>query len=347
LQNGDWYHSDDPTIQPLPIPPTSPLGGRYQPWGRTGQLGAVASMDNNVTNLAIRDPSVWGSDYWNFPTAQSWSLSWLGQVHRGTPWQTIFLKSTNLLGYVKTVGEMLLPIGSNTWATWTGDLQPDNTGAYADAAAAAPVQDWQLVSLLANILNTNDLRTQFSINTTDPGAWAAQLDGMTAWTNLEPTVNGLGIELSLDAILISSNSAQATLIADAIQASQVGKAKPTFSGIGDILAVPELSVGSPFLNWNYGVLQKDSLNDQAVEAIPSQLLPLLRVDPVGSMGWTNQQLQLNFSGYDGHLYAVQSSPDLQAWAGISTNSPVNGVLNVILSPVTNTAAQFYRSVLVQ
>ena len=33
------------------------------------------------------------SDYWDFPTNLLSNLSWLGRVHRGTPWQTLYLKS--------------------------------------------------------------------------------------------------------------------------------------------------------------------------------------------------------------------------------------------------------------
>ena len=78
--------------------PVSSIGGRYQPWGKSGQMALLGgAVDANVYNLAYKDPLVWGSDYWDFPIGQTWNLSWLGQVHRGTPWQTIYLKSTNIL----------------------------------------------------------------------------------------------------------------------------------------------------------------------------------------------------------------------------------------------------------
>ena len=67
----------------------------------------------NPYNLALKDPLVYSSDYWNFPTGQPLNLNWLGQVHRGTPWQTIYLKATDIL---TTAG------GLNTWTNWTGDL---------------------------------------------------------------------------------------------------------------------------------------------------------------------------------------------------------------------------------
>lgn len=89
------------------------------------------------------------------------------------------------------------------------------------------------------------------------------------------------------------------------------------------------------------------ISDQAYEAIPSQLLPLLRVDSTGQMISTNGQIQVQFSGYDGHEYAIQVSPDLLNWSSVSTNAPANGVFSAALPTPANSPAQFYRSLLIQ
>ena len=47
--------------------------------------------------LAIKDPLVYCSDDWNFPTNKFPTVGWLGRVHRGTPWQTVYLKASNVL----------------------------------------------------------------------------------------------------------------------------------------------------------------------------------------------------------------------------------------------------------
>jgi hypothetical protein len=340
-----WTHSDDPgATQPMPTPPATPLKGRYQPWGQLGQMAAMgATVDQNAYNLAYKDPLVWTADGWNFPTGQTWNLSWLGQVHRGTPWQTIYLKSTNILAYSNSG----FPTGLVTWAAWTGDLLQDAaTGAYLDATESAPVYDWQLVSLLAAVLNTNDLRTQFPVSDPDPNAWAMELDGLTALTNIVE-YPGAYISPEFSPIVISSNSAQAVMIADAIESAKAVFLGQVFHGIGDILAAPQLTVESPFLNVNPAAQQEYAINDQAYEAIPSQLLPRLRMDPWGTMVSANGQVQVEFSGYDGHDYAVQASPDLVSWTSVSTNSPVNGVFDFNLPAAGSPAAQFYRTVLVR
>ena len=33
------------------------------------------------------------SDNWNFPTNKYPTVGWLGRVHRGTPWQTVYFKA--------------------------------------------------------------------------------------------------------------------------------------------------------------------------------------------------------------------------------------------------------------
>ena len=120
-----------------------------------------------------------------------------------------------------------------------------------------------------------------------------------------------------------------------------------YHGIGDLLAIPQLSQQSPYLNWNDAKQQINGINDAAYEAIPSQLLPLLRADSIGALLTTNGQTQLQFSGYDGHAYAVQASADLVNWTSIATNSPVNGSFTLPLPSTPSAAAQFYRTLLLQ
>jgi hypothetical protein len=288
---------------------------RYMPWGGSPMF---PNLDTNAYNLAIKDPLVWSSDNWNFPTGQTLNADWLGQVHRGTPWQTIFLKATNILA---------APNGLAVWENWTGDSDA------TDAAALAPVQDWHLASLLASLLNTNDFRSVPSVNNPDTNAWLVLLNGLTAWTNTLPD--------QFDVVVISSNSPQASIIANAIQSARINQPGGFFRDVGDILAIPQLTEQSPFLN------PGSDISDEAYEIIPSQLLSLLRADSIGSIALTNGQTLVQFTGYDGHAYAVQVSSDLMNWANISTNSPVNGTFNFMISAPVNASQQFYRSVLLQ
>ncbi len=347
--NGVWNRSDDPNSEPLPVPPIISIGGRYQPWGNTGQLARTAAVDSNPYNLAYKDPLVWNPDHWNFPTGQVWGLSWIGQVHRGTPWQSIFLKSTNILAAIN---------GFQTWEAWTGNfLQTNDKESSFEVFSSAPIMDFELVSLLAATLSTNNYSQQFPVNNPDTNAWAVLLNGLVALTNTTPSPISKTTP-QFASIFISSNSIQAQIIAKAIQATRLNTnlfPNQTFGEIGLILATPELSIRSPFLNTNAGSIggrpgvasQIDfGITDQAYEMIPSQLLPLLRIDAVAKMLSTNGQRQLEFGGYDGLEYAIQASPDLVNWQTISSNYTAFGTCTVTL-PTTTNSLQFYRTRLLQ
>jgi hypothetical protein len=326
----------------LDNPPLSKLAvtsGRYMPWGAIGTSWPVLPLyDQNAYNLAYKDPWVFDSDDWSFPSNQTLNASWLGQVHRGTPWQTIFLKSTNILELSTFNGIEYPPLGLNTWELWTGDTNP------ADAAAMAPMEDWHMASLLASLFATN-YASLFSVDDANANDWEGLLNGMTALTNDLPDNEVRFLpSLQLAPLAISSNSPQAAVIANAIESERQAQPGQNFTNVGDIFAVPQLSDASPFLNTNINQL-KNGLNDEALEAIPSQLLPLLRVDSIGSIVPVSGQAVVQFTGDDNHIYAIQVSCDLKSWATISTNCPINGTFSI-----TNTGAamrRFYRTFLVQ
>lgn len=331
-KNGFWYKSDDPINSPLPAPPATPIGSRYQPWGQNKQMMALPGVDTNAYNLAFKDPLVWGPDTWNFPTNLLALLAGLGQVHRGTPWQTVYLKEADLLKEYLAGGEPYF-IGTNTWTQWTGDFDP------YDAALMAPVSDWRLTGLLLSLLNTNDATQLFSVNDPNIADWQNMLNGLIVYSNTATTITP-----TFDTYLMESNSAQALMIADNIVQARASQANQNFYFIGDILAVPELTLSSPWLNTYLSPIQIDfGITDEAYEAIPAQLLPLLRPDSIGLLTPTNGDWTLWFSGADGYAYVLQTSTNLINWNNVSTNTPVQGGFNVPISPVSGSPNYFYRS----
>ena len=325
LQKTDTY---PPTYNVVGLA-LSQVGGRYQPWGLIGEMSGLVNVDTNVYNLAYRDPLVLGPDSWNFPTNQTWNPNWLGQVHRGTPWQTIYLKAPDILRQTNSFNGV--NIGTNTWAVWTGN------GNFMEAQRTAPVNDWHLASLLTGLLNTNTSPALFSVNNSDPNAWAEQFDGLTAVTNLSPGTS----------ILLSSNSPAVAGIVAAIQSTRTAEPGQVFPDVGDILAVPQLTIQSPFLNWSDPVQRQSGITDAAYEQLPSQLLSELGLASQGSLTIANGQLLVQFSGAAGHLYALQCSIDLVNWTSLTTTSPVNDQLTFSLPATTTATGQFYRTVLLQ
>ncbi|MDE2682045.1 MAG: hypothetical protein OSB29_11880 [Verrucomicrobiota bacterium] len=73
----------------------------YRPWS----IKSTKQPDNTdytrpwadpYDHITLKDPGVLGPDFWMFPHKDSGgmeTLGWLGMVHRGTPWQSVYLKS--------------------------------------------------------------------------------------------------------------------------------------------------------------------------------------------------------------------------------------------------------------
>lgn len=317
----------------LSVPPTAfgYVNSRYEPWGGSPFHASVTDSD-----LTLKDPlgrSYGTSDDWDLPVGPLPGVGWLGRVHRGTPWQTLYLKST--------------PANLRTWLNWTGNdqlvtnlgqistsLVPLN-GLVLDASLTHPTNDWHLASLLVSLLSANDARQLRSANPASIAAWQGSLDGMMVLTNAE-----LG---QFETLIMSSNSPQAAVIATALHTKQAGQPGHYFHDPGDFLCTPEVSVVSPWLDTSHG--PQALISDVAYEAIPAQLLPLLRPDSVGAMIQNGGTLSLQFSGLDGLAYAVQISPDLQSWTTLSTNYPVGGVFSLVDSQTPVAPCRFYRSVI--
>jgi hypothetical protein len=318
------------SLDPSPTANLGQVNYRYEPWGG-GPSGGISSATK--TDLTVKDPLMFSSDYWDFPTNLLADLTGLGRVHRGTPWQTVYLKSFDSSNY---------PSWFNNWRTWTGNAQLVTNwnglnGTISDAFFTQPTNDWRPASLVISLLNTNDPRNLASVNQPGASAWCGLLDGMTVLTNTD-----VG---QFAPVIVSSNSPQVATVAAALVAARASRPGHYFHDVGDILATPELSLASPWLNTNGATFFYSSMSDEACEALPSQLLPLLRPDSIGSASQNGGTLQIQFSGSDGFAYAVQTSSNLLNWTPISTNYPANGSFNFADTPPPGSPRRFYRSVL--
>ena len=299
-RNGIWSSND---AGALPIPPSNPVNGRYQPWGEGGQMAQLGgTVDNNPFNLAYRDPLVWRSDDWDFPTNLYPSVGWIGRVHRGTPWQTVYLKSTNILNSVISIGGVNVPNGFQTWANWTGNIQTNIYAYFFDNANTAPQQDFLLFDIFTTRFNDNAVRGTLPVNVgagqSDGGlaAWSALFGGMIAisndvavpaklahtllqYTNL--VINPAGVDQANSALWKIVNDRNYGI--NATRANTNLFPSQTFAHPGQILATPALSVASPFLNTNAVVNGKKTsyqsqyaINDEMYEWLPQQMMGLVR-----------------------------------------------------------------------
>jgi hypothetical protein len=304
LQPGTNTPFNPPEILPTLMDTNGNLGqlnDHYTPWGRSMLFMQPLGGDTNDYNLAIKDPLVWQSQDWDFPTYKMPTVGWLGRVHRGTPWQTVYLKSPNILSDGS--------VGTNTWVQWTGDAALAS-GQYYDAVNTAPAQDWLMFDNFTTTFDDNASRGTLSVNVgaNDPNnpqaglaAWSALFSGVLALSNTVTSsdissflalpevgvqhANGLTNFTALSPINpagpAAAGSVLGQLVAD-INATRTNFVNPdglsgSFENVGDILSVPQLTSQSPFLNWNDPVQQANGINDEMYEWLPQQVMSLLRV----------------------------------------------------------------------
>ncbi|MEO6183193.1 MAG: hypothetical protein ABIP71_08885, partial [Verrucomicrobiota bacterium] len=261
-------------IQPR-IPPSGPppdtylrkLNTRYKPWGGNhapGSIGLESDSDFEY-DLRVKDPRVRWSDDWNFPTNKFPSIGWLGRVHRGTPWQTIYLKAA--------------AITNTDWFKWAGHFE------------SYPTNDWKLLDVFSTAANDNAARGLLSVNQENIASWSAALSGMIVLSNAIPDGQVKKFELQppqFESVVIQPNSDFLKNLTAELNALRTNKVSGVFESIGEILAAPSLSVAinpttgaifsSPFLNLTNDVAQrKFGMTDEAYERIPQQLMSLLKL----------------------------------------------------------------------
>jgi hypothetical protein len=257
------------------------VNGRYQPWGSPpGQT--ISGNVQDTFNLALKDPLITKSDDWVFPTYKLPNVGWLGRVHRGTPWQTIYLKSA--------------AVDYPHWMQWSGDIQivtnwgqisTSLVGLYStnllpiaqlnamtyDAFFTHPTNDYYLLDLFTTALDDTTSRGRMSVNQSGLAAWSAVLSGVdvlvtsTNDTIIQPAGTYLpGSPPPLVTIVNAINNVRSNYFVGGV-----------FPRLGDILRVPELTLNSPFIARSTGgIVLTNQLNDAAFERIPQQILGLLK-----------------------------------------------------------------------
>ncbi len=274
-------------------PPLDNLGyinGRYQPWGNQSP-GGSSNPSISPMDPAVKDPLITRSDNWDFPTNKFPNIGWLGRVHRGTPWQTIYLKSPNVL-LERGVGANQVNQCFQNWQQWTGNqfqnlnlgqlstsivplYNPANpvvqgalqVGQYNDAVFSLPTNDWRIIDLFTTALNDNATRGRLSVNNTNLAAWSAILSGV----NVMPDLITPSGPISPAGVYNPAAPPPLVRLVNGIINARTNFPNQCYQRLGDILAAPELTVNSPYINTNNVAF----LNDDVYERIPQQILGLL------------------------------------------------------------------------
>jgi hypothetical protein len=263
----------------------------------------AVNVDQNQYSFAYRDPLVWSPDNWDFPTNKYPSVGWLGRVHRGTPWQSVYLKSTNIWSLSGT-NNGAQNQGPATWEVWSGDVNAD------DAYNEIPAQDRLLFDIFSATPDDDATRGQVSVNigADDPNnmlaglpSWSALLSGMVSMsTNTTSGYALIGNPGYQDPVTVSPwqqsspyfavvtnqpygiyNPAMAAIVnginSTRTNFTSIDGLQGVFEHAGDILATPQLSDGSPYLNVSDSSKLYYGVSDEMYEWLPQQMLGLVTV----------------------------------------------------------------------
>ncbi|MCF7668916.1 MAG: hypothetical protein K9N48_03965 [Verrucomicrobia bacterium] len=239
-QTNNVQFASPPQSYPADIVNLGKVNPRFSPWG-----GNPFKADSDVRNFNVgfKDPSVTQSSDWRFPTNKFPNIGWLGRVHRGTPWQTIYLKP------------WMPQFATNAyWLTWAGNEFTN------------PTNDWRILNVFTTALNENMAKGRLGINQTNLAAWSAVLGGVTVLSNkpagLEP-----------EPLVIHPNSPQMHQILENINTTRAQRHHGAFQHLGEVLDAPALTIDSPYLNQ-----AADGITDEMMERIPQRILSLLKLD---------------------------------------------------------------------
>jgi hypothetical protein len=249
---------------------------RFQPWGQGDD------SDPTAYNPVYIDPLITRSDDWQFPNYKLPNVGWIGRVHRGTPWQTIYLKSTSTVGYDDNGvrGEPTPALGLSGW--YNPQRVRGTTNEFGLPNYATPDLDRKFLDLFTVAPNASSTRGQVSVNQTGEASWSAVLGGVQVLTNQTGNLGGLNVSGSGGGVVIEPGSVALQRIIAGINATRdAAPYSGQFRTRGDLLAVPELSISSPYLNrLAPGFAIEENLSDVALERIPQQIMSLLRLgDP--------------------------------------------------------------------
>lgn len=293
-------------VPPQIEPDTSNLGrinDRYRPWRGNPNLTAVDG------DYRFQDPLIYQSDDWNFPAQKFPNIGWAGRVHRGTPWQTLYLK-----------GGPFDENFVNEWILWSGHV------------GTHPTNDWKFLDHFTVAPNANAARGLLSVNQDGLAAWSGVLSGVNVLTNTlddsavnsggrftAPQFQSIAIQptSSIDAGgRLQVNPQVAQIVRNINQSRQMLFPGRRFPHMGSVLSATALTVDSPFLNLSQDQRQY-AIPDAVYERIPQQILSLLQPD---SPRFTVYAYGQSLEPAEDSIIATPTSPFFQ----ICTNYQITG-----------------------
>ena len=271
--------------------PTRKFVNAYAPWGTNANFVGIRAPSDSPSGVAYhyayKDPQIRMSRDWAFPIGTNASFAFggigqLGRVHRGTPWQTLYLKSRQPIENAEGQASWHTRFtgGTVTWSGWAGNRR------------TTPTNDWKFLDLFTTALNENAARGQMGVNQTNIAAWTALLSAVPVLENADPVPAD-----SPEPLFIEPGSRYITEIlqgyTNAVNGAVPGllsvlQSRDTngipvnpdgaFAKLGSILQVPTLTDRAPFLRAGLNWPAIRNVSDEVLERLPQQVLSLLRAD---------------------------------------------------------------------
>jgi len=248
------------------LPNLDEINTRYSPWG--GRLNKQLSGQTAAYNPALQDPGVSQADDYEFSREAMSSIGSMGRVHRGTPWQTVYLKS-----------------GVSLMRDWVDHAGETRVNAYSH-----PTNDWRIIDLFTTTLTASMTQGLLSVNQTNEAAWAAVFGGLRVQSNTVASLNaGSGANYSetdssvyrrlyIDPDVERRSTDQFYRLVEGINTNRLLRPSGQYSSLGDVLSARVLTDESPYLNLAGIQSGQARVNDAVYEWIPRHILGLLRED---------------------------------------------------------------------
>lgn len=266
-----WYPGNQKTVTKAELQTPVDVyrvNRRLSPWGGK----AIQSAAPEELDITLRDQSILAPEDWRFPAHALPSVGWIGRIHRGTPWQTIYLKSEKP--------------GDRNWLIHSGQIRGGR-----DGISFSPTNDWRLVDVLTTTINPSAVRGRLSINQTNVAAWSAALSGVLGSQVIKDAASLREFQARDLAVEPASVSADREVekIVEAINIIRNQRANREFTKLSDILSVPELNAASPLIRnpqteaLGFGPARdrqpqvETMIYDSDYERIYEQILGLLKV----------------------------------------------------------------------
>lgn len=240
---------------------------RYDPWPKNIK-NATSTDVRFFTNILVKDPWITKPDDWNFPTNHYTTVGEIGQVHRGTPWQTIYLKA-----------DPAPAANAVIWTNWVHQIVETNG---AIVAPNYPTNDWALLDLFTVAPNDNASYGTLSVNQTNVAAWAAVFSGTVL-----PVSGGATKVFHPTNTEWILNGYSPYTYTNSINYVRTRKSGKVFHRSGEILEARTLTINSPFISAGY---QADTnVTDRVLEALPQTSMAMLKVGEPRFIIWAYGQ----------------------------------------------------------